>query len=84
MILNPPPARSSGVHYVCTGVAVVAGAAENIMGGGGGGGVKRRKNTAWWKGTGLCKRARGPRREEVVPALPRCPSAARARLAASA
>ena len=46
--------------------------------------MKRRKNTAWWKGTGLCKRARGPRREEVVPALPRCPSAARARLAASA
>jgi len=29
-----------------------------------GGGVKRRKNSSWWKGSGLCKRARGPRKEE--------------------
>jgi hypothetical protein len=29
----------------------------------GGGAKRRRKNTAWWKGSGLCKRARGPRKE---------------------
>jgi len=31
----------------------------------GGGAKKRRKNSAWWKGSGLCKRARGPRQEIV-------------------
>ena len=30
-----------------------------------GGGRKRRKNSAWWKGTGLCKRACGPRKGET-------------------
>jgi len=42
--------------------------------------VKRRKNSAWWRGSGLCKRARGPRRE--VCAAPcsvsgRCPALTR-------